>query len=194
MYGELLVRDRHIENGPRDNGMGSGSHLLSSVLHKCPLRVRDKHTLSLLRAFLSSEAPFPVPSSLQGKPHFLQLFSPLQIVWDPEKMAFTSQLDSTLYHCQICLLTKFGVWGMHMALLCLDSESYQGRDLPPTSKRELLPWLHRRLLPQCLTTGFRVKHDPKSVLGGLCHLRQEAKISGFSFLEGIGEVTTGKVY
>lgn len=41
MYGEWLVRDSDIENGPGDNGMDSGSHLLSSVLHKCPLRVRD---------------------------------------------------------------------------------------------------------------------------------------------------------
>lgn len=81
MDGEWLVRDSDTKNGPEDNGVDSGSHLLSSVLHKCPLRVRDKHALYLLTTFLSSEPPLPVPSSLQGKPHFLQLFSPLQTVY-----------------------------------------------------------------------------------------------------------------
>lgn len=78
---EWLVRDSDTNNGPGDNGVDSGSHLLSSVLHKCALRVRDKHALYLLTASLSSEPTLPVPSSLQGKPHFLQLFSPLQTVY-----------------------------------------------------------------------------------------------------------------
>lgn len=141
--------------------------------------------------FICSQLPYPLnPLFLsllvsRGSPTSSSCFPHSRLsMWDPKKMAFASQLDITLYHCQICPPSKFGVWDMHMARLCLDSESYRGvlRDLPPTSKRERLPWLHCRLLTQCPSIGFKVKHDPKLILGDLWHLRQEANTSGLAFL------------
>lgn len=162
-------------------GQWDGQWVPPALLSPAQMSTEGERQLSypLNPLFLSLLVSRGSPTSSSSFPH-----SRLSM-WDPEKVAFTSQLDRTIYHCQICLPAKFGGCDMHVARLCLDSESYKRgvlRDLPPTSKRELLPWLHCRLFTQCLSTGFKVEHDPKSVLGGLCHLWQEAKTSGLAFL------------
>lgn len=144
--------------------------------------------------FICSQLPYPLnPLFLsllvsRGSPTSSSCFPHSRLsMWDPKKMAFVSQLDTTLYHCQICPPSKFGVWDMHMARLCLDSESYKGSPERSSSYIQertsaLATLLHCGLLTQCLSIGFKVKHDPKLILGDLWHLRQEANTSGLAFL------------